>query len=123
MSAHDSYSRAFKFEYTMKTFIKKIPVYVMYWTVSSMLLINSYGNFLRQVTELVLGNNGQDPLVFWHFVRDFLTKHERDRYEQLKQIYTDMGRGRAWLRSALNEKSLERYMLCLTGLFYILLPH
>ncbi|XP_054267028.1 sorting nexin-29 isoform X2 [Macrosteles quadrilineatus] len=69
---------------------------------------------IKQVTELVLGNNGQEPPVFWHFVRDFLTKHERDRYEQLKQIYTDTGRGRAWLRSALNEKSLERYMLCLT---------
>lgn len=65
------------------------------------------------MTELVLGN-GQDPVVFWHFVRDFLTKHERDRYEQLKQIYTDTGKGRAWLRSALNEKSLERYMLSLT---------
>lgn len=51
--------------------------------------------------------------MFWHFVRDFLTKHERDRYEQLKNIYTDLGRGRAWLRSSLNEKSLERYMLCL----------
>uniref|UniRef100_A0A1B6EX13 Sorting nexin-29 n=1 Tax=Cuerna arida TaxID=1464854 RepID=A0A1B6EX13_9HEMI len=69
---------------------------------------------IKQVTELVLGGNGQEPVVvFWHFVRDFLTKHERDRYEQLKQIYTDNGRGRAWLRSALNEKSLERYMLCL----------
>ncbi|XP_046679713.1 sorting nexin-29-like [Homalodisca vitripennis] len=33
---------------------------------------------IKQVTELVLGGNGQEPaVVFWHFVRDFLTKHER----------------------------------------------
>jgi len=28
----------------------------------------------------------------------------------LKNVTTDIGRGRAWLRSSLNEKSLERYL-------------
>lgn len=76
------------------------------------MVIDQFSHF-RHVTELVLGGNGQEPVVLWHFVRDFLNKHERDRYEQLQHIYTDLGRGRAWLRSSLNEKSLERYVLCI----------
>jgi len=43
-------------------------------------------------------------------VREILTKHEVDRFIMLKNIDTDSGRGRAWLRAALNEHSLERYM-------------
>lgn len=39
-----------------------------------------------------------------------MTKHERERYEVLKHIWTDTGRGRAWIRSSLNERSLERYI-------------
>lgn len=48
-------------------------------------------------------------------MRDHLTKHEQERYENLRHIWTDNGRGRAWLRSALNERSLERYFLSLMG--------
>ncbi|XP_075220784.1 sorting nexin-29 isoform X2 [Lycorma delicatula] len=68
---------------------------------------------IRQVTDKVLGVNGVEHVVFWHFVREHLTKHEKERYEVLRQVWTDIGRGRAWLRSALNERSLERYLLCL----------
>ncbi|XP_048465460.1 sorting nexin-29 isoform X2 [Rhincodon typus] len=50
-----------------------------------------------------------DP-VFWYYVKEHLNKHELQRYYSLKNITTDIGRGRAWLRSALNEHSLERYM-------------
>lgn len=39
-----------------------------------------------------------------------LSHHEIERYMRLKHIATDAGRGRAWLRSALNEHSLEKYM-------------
>lgn len=46
--------------------------------------------------------------AFWPFVKKHLTKHEQERYAVLKHIWTDIGRGRAWLRSALNERSLER---------------
>ncbi|GAB6022887.1 hypothetical protein CHUAL_006984 [Chamberlinius hualienensis] len=49
-------------------------------------------------------------IVFWHFVREFLSRHEQERYYLLKNITSDIGRGRAWLRSTLNEHSLERYL-------------
>ncbi|CAH1795452.1 unnamed protein product [Owenia fusiformis] len=48
--------------------------------------------------------------VFWHYVKEFLSKHEQERYLVLKNIDTDAGRGRAWLRASLNEHSLERHM-------------
>lgn len=54
--------------------------------------------------------NSQESPCFWHFVRMFLTQHELDRYTNLKNVNSDVGRGRAWLRSALNERSLERYL-------------
>ncbi|XP_069501695.1 sorting nexin-29 isoform X2 [Ambystoma mexicanum] len=50
-----------------------------------------------------------DP-VFWYFVKEILNKHELQRFYSLKTIASDIGRGRAWLRSALNEHSLERYV-------------
>ena len=46
--------------------------------------------------------------AFWPFVSKHLTKHELERYNVLKHIWTDIGRGKAWIRSALNEKSLEK---------------
>ncbi|CAL1283396.1 unnamed protein product [Larinioides sclopetarius] len=68
---------------------------------------------LRQVTGMMKGLNilnGEAESVFWQIVRLVLNKHEYERYMLLKNITTDIGRGRAWLRSALNEHSLERYM-------------
>ena len=54
-------------------------------------------------------------VVLWHYVREQLTRHEYERYLVLKQVWTDVGRGRAWLRSSLNEHSLERYLHCMLG--------
>lgn len=48
--------------------------------------------------------------VFWYYVKEVLNKHELQRFYSLKTISTDIGRGRAWLRCALNEHSLERYV-------------
>uniref|UniRef100_A0A8B9P2T8 Sorting nexin 29 n=1 Tax=Apteryx owenii TaxID=8824 RepID=A0A8B9P2T8_APTOW len=48
--------------------------------------------------------------VFWYYVKEVLNKHELQRFYSLKAITTDIGRGRAWLRCALNEHSLERYV-------------
>jgi hypothetical protein len=53
--------------------------------------------------------------VLWHYVREHLTRHEYERYLLLKHVWTDLGRGRAWLRSSLNEHSLERYLHCMLG--------
>ncbi|XP_029432962.1 sorting nexin-29 isoform X2 [Rhinatrema bivittatum] len=55
-----------------------------------------------------------DP-VFWYYVKEILNKHELQRFYSLKTITTDVGRGRAWLRCALNEHSLERYVHMLLG--------
>ncbi|XP_062444522.1 sorting nexin-29 isoform X2 [Rhea pennata] len=48
--------------------------------------------------------------VFWYYVKEVLNKHELQRFYSLRAITTDIGRGRAWLRCALNEHSLERYV-------------
>lgn len=48
--------------------------------------------------------------VFWNFVRNHLTRHEQERYYHLQNVTTDYGRGRSWLRSSINEHSLERYL-------------
>ncbi|XP_066186389.1 sorting nexin-29 [Sylvia atricapilla] len=48
--------------------------------------------------------------VFWYYVKEVLNRHELQRFYSLKAISTDIGRGRAWLRCALNEHSLERYI-------------
>ena len=62
-------------------------------------------------TRPSLSSSSEDTRTFWHFVRSLLTKHEFERYTLLKHVRTDMGRGRAWLRSCLNENSLNRYLL------------
>lgn len=48
--------------------------------------------------------------VFWFYVKEVLNKHELQRFYSLRHIASDVGRGRAWLRCALNEHSLERYL-------------
>ncbi|XP_048188374.1 sorting nexin-29 isoform X2 [Perognathus longimembris pacificus] len=48
--------------------------------------------------------------VFWFYVKEVLNKHELQRFSSLRHIASDVGRGRAWLRCALNEHSLERYL-------------
>ncbi|XP_032826315.1 sorting nexin-29 isoform X3 [Petromyzon marinus] len=63
---------------------------------------------LKQVTGM--GGKIEPEPVFWHFVREQLGRHELQRYLTLRAIGTDAGRGRAWLRSALNEHSLERHL-------------
>jgi len=79
--------------------------------------LNVHNFSLRQVTELVssginkvMGPVSQDQPVFWHFVRNHLTRHEQDRYYHLQNVGTDYGRGRSWLRSSINEHSLDRYL-------------
>ncbi|KAJ8942205.1 hypothetical protein NQ318_021092 [Aromia moschata] len=66
---------------------------------------------LKQVSDIVAQSLsiGNESPSFWPFIKQHLTKHEQERYVILKQIWTDTGRGRAWIRSALNERSLERY--------------
>lgn len=49
-------------------------------------------------------------LTFWFHFKEHLNRHELQRFYSLRQITSELGRGRAWLRCALNEHSLERYL-------------
>ncbi|XP_063076653.1 sorting nexin-29 [Engraulis encrasicolus] len=49
-------------------------------------------------------------LSFWFHVKEHLNRHELQRFYSLRHITSELGRGRAWLRAALNEHSLERYL-------------
>uniref|UniRef100_A0A9J8D8H5 Sorting nexin 29 n=1 Tax=Cyprinus carpio carpio TaxID=630221 RepID=A0A9J8D8H5_CYPCA len=49
-------------------------------------------------------------LTFWFYVKEHLNHHELQRFYSLRNITSEQGRGRAWLRCALNEHSLERYL-------------
>jgi sorting nexin-29 len=50
---------------------------------------------------------------FWPFVSSFMNRFDIERYEKLREVNTDIGRQRAWLRAALNENCLERYILAI----------
>lgn len=72
------------------------------------------GSTLKQVSDIVSSSLSfsSDTPTFWNFIKTHLTKHEQERYEVLRHIWTDSGRGKAWIRSALNERSLERLSKC-----------
>lgn len=57
---------------------------------------------------------------FWEFCQKFLTPHEKERFEKLKQVWTNQGKGRSFVRAALNEHSLQRYILTWLSEYQIL---
>ena len=71
----------------------------------------------RNVKELVSNGFGSSDTAggIWRIVRTVLNRHEYERFSGLKNVTSDSGRGRAWLRSALNEQSLEKYVYVLLG--------
>eukprot|EP00092_Neocalanus_flemingeri_P018720 GFUD01020275.1.p1 GENE.GFUD01020275.1~~GFUD01020275.1.p1 ORF type:complete len:796 (+),score=193.24 GFUD01020275.1:230-2617(+) len=71
---------------------------------------------IKNVKDLVSNNFGStENGGVWRIVRTILNKHEYERYLMLASVTNDTGRGRAWLRSVLNEQSLERYLHMLLG--------
>uniref|UniRef100_A0A673WK67 Sorting nexin 29 n=1 Tax=Salmo trutta TaxID=8032 RepID=A0A673WK67_SALTR len=56
------------------------------------------------------GFTSKTELTFWFYVKEYLNRHELQRFYSLRHISSELGRGRAWLRCALNEHSLERYL-------------
>jgi len=71
---------------------------------------------IQNVKDLVSNNFGTtENGGVWRIVRTILNKHEYERYLMLANVTNDTGRGRAWLRSVLNEQSLERYLHMLLG--------
>ncbi|XP_035260423.1 sorting nexin-29 isoform X1 [Anguilla anguilla] len=63
---------------------------------------------LRQAAGL--SSKAETELSFWFCVKEHLNRHELQRFYSLRHISSELGRGRAWLRCALNEHSLERYL-------------
>lgn len=63
----------------------------------------------------IVGDKNQKRLVpFWLFVKDVLNEPELQRFDSLKNVRNDYGRGKAWLRASFNERCLEKYIqLCL----------
>ncbi|KAL2078175.1 hypothetical protein ACEWY4_025860 [Coilia grayii] len=55
-------------------------------------------------------SKAETELSFWFHVKEHLNRHELQRFYSLRHIISEQGRGRAWLRAALNEHSLERYL-------------
>lgn len=70
---------------------------------------------LQNVTGLQLLDQQYPEPVFWHLIQKHLSRHELDRFSNLYHITSDVGKGRAWLRSALNEHSLERMLQMILG--------
>lgn len=58
----------------------------------------------------MIAGNSTDP-TFWEFAFQHLTAHEKERFQSLRHVWTDRGKGRALIRAALNERALERYVL------------
>ncbi|XP_020806317.1 sorting nexin-29 [Drosophila serrata] len=75
----------------------------------------SAASFIQNMQEMVTGNAGagsnNNDATLWDFCQKHLTPHERQRYADLKQIWTNVGRGRAFIRAALNEKRLHSHVL------------
>ncbi|XKL68388.1 hypothetical protein PGB90_003879 [Kerria lacca] len=67
-------------------------------------------NNLKNNAKKLVDVKFSDKPSFWHCISNILSVHERERYNSLNNVKTSWGKGRAWLRSALNERSLERYL-------------
>ncbi|RLU19370.1 hypothetical protein DMN91_007927, partial [Ooceraea biroi] len=76
--------------------------------------IEKINSAFRHVSDLVSGGNVKSSsaadAAFWPCIKDQLTWHEQERFSTLRKVHTDYGRGRAWLRAVLNERSLERHL-------------
>lgn len=46
----------------------------------------------------------------WTVAKLSLSPEEVQRFNRLSHVTTDTGRGRAWLRAAINERTLENYL-------------
>lgn len=89
-------------------------MYVLYYGFRSSLL-------KRQVSKIVIGLSDGDKnhkrlVPFWYFIKEILNESEIQRFDLLTNVRNDYGRGKAWLRSSINERCLEKYMhLCINN--------
>ena len=65
--------------------------------------------FKKQKGARRLGKS-ESPPSLWPLAKLCLSSDEVQRFIQLGRVTTDIGRGRAWFRSAINERTLENYL-------------
>ncbi len=53
--------------------------------------------------------------TLWPLAKLACSQEELQRFLQLENTKTEIGRGRAWLRAAINERTLENYMHTILG--------
>ncbi|BFF94605.1 sorting nexin-29 [Drosophila madeirensis] len=101
---------------SVQEFCEALEELLSYGLRQSISVTFSAASFIQNMQEIVSGSSGgnssnnNDP-TFWDFCQAHLTPHERQRYMELKQIWTKTGRGRAFIRSTLNEKRLQSHVL------------
>lgn len=91
---------------TVFLFLNPLFYLVSFPFLSTLPLTHSLPLFLR-------GFGKADTLTgvaFWPAIRPLLSNEEKERFSRLRFINTDIGRGRAWLRGSINERTLENYM-------------
>ncbi|XP_047143219.1 sorting nexin-29 isoform X2 [Hydra vulgaris] len=75
-------------------------------------MISSYVEPVRQITDKMLL---EIDLTFWSVVKEYLGTSELNYFNTLPDITTDSGKARVWLRTAINETTLERQLLLILG--------
>ncbi|PZC84376.1 hypothetical protein B5X24_HaOG204950 [Helicoverpa armigera] len=71
-------------------------------------ILNTIANAIDNREELKKRIENGNSL--WSYTCLHLTKHEKERFKILTNINTPLGYFRAFLRAALNERSLDRYL-------------
>jgi sorting nexin-29 len=69
--------------------------------------------FKKPKTSRLLSFGKSDTMTgvaLWPLLRHFLSNEEQERFLRLRHVSSDIGRGRAWLRASINERTLENYL-------------
>lgn len=56
-----------------------------------------------------------EEVTLWPLAKLCVSAEDLVRFSKLSQVTTELGRGRAWLRAAINERTLENYMHTVLG--------
>lgn len=51
-----------------------------------------------------------EGVSLWPLAKLCLSTEDLQRFNRLEHVNSELGRGRAWLRAAINERTLENYM-------------
>lgn len=56
-----------------------------------------------------------EGVSLWPLARLCVSAEDLQRFSRLNHVKSELGRGRAWLRAAINERTLENYMHTITS--------